>query len=247
MSKKRQSPPSNSSANANKSPVEVLVAKYGLVGTIVTAFLGLLGIAITAYFTYLVTRTQIVGPIEATQTAEARLADPIQSTSLPTVASSETPLLPTDTSIMALTIQSTSVAIVAPTQSPTLTPVASTVSSRSIACITSQQGIGVPAEVKMDSLTYSSITVPPGAKLPLANGEEILFSSMKSFEVIEAIQNPPRVRVTITLLNGDTITEDVQDATYYFDHLRGETQRSSFSRELYEVKRVEFRDQGGCQ
>ena len=247
MSKKRQSSSSNSSTNASKSPIEVLVAKYGLVGTIVTALLGLLGIAITAYFTYLVTRTQIVGPIEATQTAEARLANPIQNTSVPEVAPSETLLVPTDTSIITLTVQSTSTTIVAATQSPTLMPIAPTITSQPIACITSQRGSGVPAEVQMDSLTYDSLTGSPGAKLSLANGEEFLFSSMKSFEVIQVTEDTYLVTVTITLLNGDTITDDVNAATAYWDKLEGKTNRGSFSINLRDVKRVEFREQGGCQ
>jgi hypothetical protein len=54
------------------SPIEVLVAKIGLSGTIITAILGLVGIGITAYFGYLGLQIQIKAPIEATQTAEAK-------------------------------------------------------------------------------------------------------------------------------------------------------------------------------
>lgn len=79
----------------------------------------------------------------------------------------------------------------------------------------------------------------------MANGEEILFSSMKSFEVIQVSEDYDVVTVTITLLNGDTITDDVRQA--YSNRLEGKTKRGSFSIRLPEVKRVEFREQGDCQ
>lgn len=207
--------------------------------------LAFLGVVFTAYIGYLGIRSQNEIPIQATQTAEASHNDLIPSPPLSTVAWTETSLAVTAASVMAPTVQPTFVTMVA-TSSATWTPAGPAVSSQSIACITSQQGTGVPAEVHMDSLTYSSIS-SPAAQLPLANGEVILFMDMRSFEVIEVVQDPPRVRVTITLLNGDTITEDVRGATYYFDRLQGKTDRGSFSTTLSDVKRVEFRDQGGCQ
>ncbi len=56
----------------NTSKVEVLVAKYGLAGVVVTAILGLIGVVIVAYFGYLGQQTQVQAPIAATQTAESK-------------------------------------------------------------------------------------------------------------------------------------------------------------------------------
>ena len=56
------------SESSNKRPIDVIIAKYGLAGTITVAFLGLLGAVITAYIALL----GIQAPIKATQTAEAR-------------------------------------------------------------------------------------------------------------------------------------------------------------------------------
>lgn len=72
MTKNRQHQPAESSPPQDKNTVQVLLAKYGLIGTTVAAVLGLLGIAITAYFNYLSARTQIEYPVQITQTAEAK-------------------------------------------------------------------------------------------------------------------------------------------------------------------------------
>jgi hypothetical protein len=74
MSKNRQRSPSNSSGKDRKSPIDILIAKYGLTGTIVSALLGLVGVGLTAYFGYLGSRTQVEAPIRATQTAQASTA-----------------------------------------------------------------------------------------------------------------------------------------------------------------------------
>lgn len=63
--------PAASRDSDNTSKVEVLVAKYGLVGVVVTAILGLIGVVIAAYFGYLGQQTQVQAPIAATQTAES--------------------------------------------------------------------------------------------------------------------------------------------------------------------------------
>lgn len=67
-----------------KSPVEVLVARYGLAA----AILGILGTCITAYLGYISTRTQVELPIFATQTAESKMNVP---TSTVAVSISATP------------------------------------------------------------------------------------------------------------------------------------------------------------
>src|SRR5687767_3427097 len=103
MSKKRRNS-ADSSTNAGKSPVEIIVAKYGLVGTIITALLTLLGVVITVYVAYLTSRPQIIAPLDSTQTAEARQTDLIPSPTLLTAVWSETPLAPTDISIVTLTV-----------------------------------------------------------------------------------------------------------------------------------------------
>lgn len=226
-----------------RNPNEV-IARYGFASNIIVGLLALLGVVITAYVTYLTARPQTIGPFDSTQTAQATHTDLIQSPAPLTAVWSETPLAQTGTSMVTLTVLPTS-AILAATPSSTMTPVSPEISSQAIACITSNEGT-IPAEVRMDSLTYMSISVP-APQLPLENGEIILFRDMQSFEVIEVVQEPPRVRVTITLRNGETITEDVRDATYFFDRLQGQTARGSFTITLAELKRVEFRDQGGCQ
>lgn len=69
MSKNRQR---SSSGSPGKSPIDVLIAKYGLAGILITSLLSVLGVGLTAYFGYLGIRIQIEGPIKATQAAETR-------------------------------------------------------------------------------------------------------------------------------------------------------------------------------
>lgn len=94
MSKNSQRKSVNSPKEKSKSAVEVLVAKYGLLGTIVTAVLGLVGVSITAYLGYLGIKAQIVGPSIFTQTAEAKLTTIAPATvSIPSTDSRLTPAL----------------------------------------------------------------------------------------------------------------------------------------------------------
>ncbi len=159
-----------------------------------------------------------------------------------TAAPNTTIPMPTLTSIIATIVQPTSVNNISAVETSTsvlLTLETPTAASLSIACVTSQSGTGLPAEVQADSLTFEG-----GPNLPLANGEEILFSNMRSFEVIQVSTDySAHVRVTITLLNGDIITEDAFDPV---GNLRGTANYGSFSINLTEVKRVEFRQQGEC-
>ncbi|MCB0165201.1 MAG: hypothetical protein KDI79_13300 [Anaerolineae bacterium] len=64
--------PGGTTKSDGQSPIELLVAKIGVMGTIVAALIGLIGIGITAYFGYLGIQAQIELPIQATQTAEAK-------------------------------------------------------------------------------------------------------------------------------------------------------------------------------
>ncbi len=67
MSKKKSQP----STKNTKSPIEILIAKYGLWGTIITAIVGLVGVGISGYLTYAGIRLQVEAPIIATQTAQS--------------------------------------------------------------------------------------------------------------------------------------------------------------------------------
>jgi len=111
---------SNTFKQDGNSPVEVLIAKIGLRGTIITAILGLVGIGITAYFGYLGIQIQINAPIEATQTAETKLTESAFLVT-PTKLTTST-VLPTDTSIPQLTHTSTPTPI--PPDAPTSTGIA---------------------------------------------------------------------------------------------------------------------------
>lgn len=165
-------------------------------------------------------------------------------TTFDTVAPNTTPS-PVSASPFAATVQPTSEHSIHATATQSSIPLSqglATASPQFVACVTSQSGAGATAEVQADSL-ISSITNKP--KLPLVNGEEIPFSDMKSIEIIQVSEDYPiRVRAKITLLNGDIVTED---ARYPMDDLRGTAKYGSFSISLYEMKRVEFREQGGCQ
>lgn len=118
--------------------------------------------------------------------------------------------------------------------------------SLSVACVTAQDGQGVPAEVQADSLTLVKTTGGSGPHLILANGQQILFTTMRSFEVTEAAGDPYRLTVTIHLLNGETVTDDVPVYNRVDARLDGIARYGEFSKLLSEVKKVEFR-QGGCQ
>jgi hypothetical protein len=168
------------------------------------------------------------------------IPSPPVPTAVDTFAPNLTPTSPVPTS--------TSATIVQPTPTPIIDiPLTLTAAPLFVACITSRTGTGAPAEVQADSLMFNRLSGPyPAPKLPLADGAEILFSNMRSLEVIEVSENPFRVRVTIALLNGKTVTDDVRDADSYWDRLTGIANYGSFSIDLSDVWRVEFQ-QGGCQ
>lgn len=71
MSKQNRNSPAKSSDT--KSGVEVIVARYGLVSSIMVAILSMLGVIIAAYVSYIGTQTQVFVPLNATQTAEAKI------------------------------------------------------------------------------------------------------------------------------------------------------------------------------
>ena len=148
-------------------------------------------------------------------------------------------------------VNPSSLNVIQPAETPTSIPPSqalTTVSPQPVACVSSRTGTGATAEVQADSLMFNRLSGPyPAPNLPLASGEEILFSNMSILEVTQVVQNPFRVRLTITLLNGEMVTDDVRDADSYWDRFAGTAKYGSFSIRLYEVKRVDFREQGGCQ
>lgn len=113
-----------SKKTSSNTPIELLVAKYGLIGTIAAAAIAFLGVVVVAYFSYLGIQTQIESPIKATLTAEARIASLAPATQLP-----PSPSLPTETptdissSTRVPQIINTATDVVA---SPTLLPPSST-------------------------------------------------------------------------------------------------------------------------
>ena len=105
MNKSRKHSTNTSAAGDkdSKSTVEILVAKFGLMGTIITSILALIGVTITAYFGFLGIQTQVELPAQITQTHEAYLTSIVLSSTS--------------------TIQSPTTAIPFETQSSTFTPV----------------------------------------------------------------------------------------------------------------------------
>jgi hypothetical protein len=160
-------------------------------------------------------------------------------TAVVTVAPNMAPSPPTSPSMMAPIVQPTSVNLIPLVETPTSIPPTKGVATappQPIACITSQTGSGVPVEVQADTLTFGA-----DDGLLLASGELIPFHSMQSFEAQEYSRG---AMVTITLLNGEMVKNDVK---FYFLYLSGTAKHGSFSIPLTDVKRVEFREQGGCQ
>ncbi len=102
MSKNRKNLPTSTS---NKSTIDLLIAKYGLLGTVMVALIGVIGTTITAYFGFLGIQTQLERPIKATQTAEVRLTQiSLLSTVTKPPSNSGTPsTIPTTTSTPTLT------------------------------------------------------------------------------------------------------------------------------------------------
>jgi hypothetical protein len=105
---------------SKKNTIELVVAKYGLLSTILVSVLGLLGTGITAYFGYLGIQAQIESPLNATRTAESRVTAiseiptqtfPAAFTAKQTVEPIVTivPEMPMPTSIIAQSLQTLSV------------------------------------------------------------------------------------------------------------------------------------------
>jgi hypothetical protein len=162
-----------------------------------------------------------------------------------TVASNTIPP-PAGTGTISTIIQPTSANLIPQPTSANIIPLAETPTSRpltqgaitaapqAVACVTSQTGSGVPAEVH---------DFGEGG-LVLTNGVNIPFSNMKSFEVFRKPANSD-YWVTITLSDGDIVTEQLDTGRSLF--FQGTTKYGDFSIWLIYVKRVEFREQGGCQ
>lgn len=149
--------------------------------------------------------------------------------------------IPTIANTTAEIVHPTSVNNIAFVETPTLTPIALmhgavTAASHPVACVTARTGSGIPVEVQADTLIFFG-----NDGLQLVSGEIIPFRTMRGFEVQEYGGG---AKVTITLLSGDTIGDDVQ---FSFLYLSGIAKRGEFSIQLDDVKRVEFRAQGGCQ
>lgn len=219
MNKKRQGSSSNEPDNSHKSSVEIVIAKYGLMGTIITAVLGLLGIAVTGYFAYMETRTQVLGAIDVTRTAEANLVSPI-TMSTPTTSSQE--------------------ASPAFTQAPAAaqdTPEAPVAAAHEIACFYYQNASQTPIEVLADTLKYSG-----SGSLTLANGERISFEDVGRFELL-GISAGNRAVATITLVDGSALTEELK---YGDSSFSGSTERSRVSIGIEDVKRIVFGQAGSC-
>jgi hypothetical protein len=100
---------------------EASAAKYALIGTVITAVIGLLGTAITLYF-------QTIAPtkisIQATQTAEARQthAASIILSATPTYTQTVTPVPPTPIPATPTRTDTPTVTPIPPTSTPTRTP-----------------------------------------------------------------------------------------------------------------------------
>jgi|RhiMetdeSRZDD1v2_1073273.scaffolds.fasta_scaffold143965_2 hypothetical protein len=161
-------------------------------------------------------------------------------TAIDTILPNATSPSPANTSANTTIIQPTSANVIPPAKtstsiSPALKP--PTVASappRPIACVTSQSGSGVPVEVH---------DFGEGG-LVLTNGVKIPFSSMKSFEVFRKPTSSSDW-VTITLSDNDIVTEELDTGRSLL--FQGTTKYGDFSIFLFDVKRVEFREQGGCQ
>jgi hypothetical protein len=220
MNKNRQRSVSDSSDKANKSPVEIVVAKYGLLGTTITALLGLFGLAITGYFTYLATRTQVIGPINITQTAEANLVSPIIK-STPTTSFEEASPTSTQEPL--------------PEQAATEAPVSE---AHAVACFYHQNESQTPIEVLAETVTYSG-----NSQLALANGQRIPFRDISRFELIE-ISAGNHAFATITLANDSSFTEELK---YGDSSFSGSTDRGELSLAIDQVKQIVFGPKGSCQ
>jgi hypothetical protein len=116
----------------------------------------------------------------------------------------------------------------------------------SIACIVSQKGPGMPSQVAMSSLFYSSTALGRIQELPLAGGQKIPFDRMTSFEAVDISQETGGVIVEIAVRDGDRVTDLVDFSQYVNTKLIGSTEVGPFELLFLDVKRVDFKDQGDC-
>lgn len=98
---------STSEKQISSDKKEISVAKIGLISAITVAIIGLVGSAINAYFSSQAAQAPLLIPIQATQTAEARIilqtavfsptSEPVLSTNLPNQSPSVVPSVPANT------------------------------------------------------------------------------------------------------------------------------------------------------
>ena len=85
---KQQKTPPETEADIGKT--EVSVAKIGLISAVVVAIITVIGTAISAYFSSQAAQAPILIPIQATQTAEAKMAAQIAVAASPSVTAAPT-------------------------------------------------------------------------------------------------------------------------------------------------------------
>lgn len=142
-------------------------------------------------------------------------------------------LLPTPpTVVVTATVLQPTALVQTRTLMPTITEMPTPL-PQAIAIITPRKGAVV--KVKADSLVYRHLVRIEG--LPLANGVRLPFSKMRGFVVkLDSADDPKRVTVTITLLSGETVVEDLIE----IGNLEGSTELGPFLLTITEVKQVEF-------
>ena len=107
MSKKNKS---KSSPNTSQSSIQIMVAKLGLLGTILTTIITTAGVIIASYFGVISIQSQISIPIYATQTAEAKVL-PTSPPSLSFIPSPTPVTEPTLTITPTLNLEANTIAI----------------------------------------------------------------------------------------------------------------------------------------
>ncbi len=129
--------------NTPKDPKEMSSgAKYALIGTLVTAVVGLIGTGLTLYFNYLEKVEPQKLALQATQTAEARLTQAAMSiTPTPTITqtATATPVTPT------ITFTPTPALSFTPTFTPTLSPTATQTITPTVVVSGEKYCVDVPA------------------------------------------------------------------------------------------------------
>jgi hypothetical protein len=176
----------------------------------------------------------------------SEIRDRIEAYSLsPTATPTATPIA---TPAATPTATSTATPAATPTSILAATPDLRTAEEQAVVCIIEQKASGTPAKVLIDSLRYSSSASGfQMQELPLTGGQQIPFSSMKSFEVLAANKEAlSGVTVAITLVSGDVITGVVEHSQWDATSLTGTTEFGSFELRFLDVKQVSF-EQGSCQ